>query len=168
MRRTITLLAGVAAAALLTVGMGTAASAATLRPCLPNHHVKVVKGHATMVVNGHTVQCKVVKKTTKRKPVVKPAKPTPSPTATADNPPMGVIIRFAGDAMNSLTVHAGLTVTLRNADAVPHTLVISSAGISVTVPANDISAFLAPTTPGTYAMTTSENPSITGVLVVVP
>lgn len=145
----------IAAASLLTASM-MPASGAMLRPCLAGHHVKVVKGHATMVLNGHTVKCAVVKK----------AKPKPKPSSTL--PAMGVLIRFAGDAMNSLTVHAGLTVTLRNADAVPHTLVIASAGISVLVPANDISAFLAPSVPGTYAMTTSENPNITGVLVVVP
>lgn len=135
------------------------ASSATLRPCLSGHKVTVVKGKATMLLNGRRVPCAPVKATAK-------AKPTPSPSST--NPPMGVIIRFAGDAMNSLTVHAGLTVTLRNTDAVPHTLVIASAGISVLVPANDISAFLAPSTTGTYAMTTSENPSITATLVVVP
>ncbi len=159
MRRHIALMA-IASAALVAASM-VPASAASLRPCLAGHHVKVVKGHATMVVNGRTVKCAVKKATPKAT-----AKPTPKATSTL--PPMGVLIRFAGDAMNSLTVHAGLTVTLRNADAVPHTLVIASAGISVLVPANDISAFLAPSAPGTYAMTTSEDPHITGTLVVVP
>ena len=152
-----TVLMTIASAALLAAS-AVPASAASLRPCLAGHHVKVVKGHATMVLNGRTVKCAVVKK----------PKPTPKPSPSSTLPPMGVLIRFAGDAMNNLTVHAGLTVTLRNADAVPHTLVIASAGISVLVPANDISAFLAPSTPGTYAMTTSEDPNITGTLVVVP
>lgn len=49
----------------------------------------------------------------------------------------------------------------------PHTLVIASEGISVLVPANDISAFLAPTKPGTYVMTTAENPAIKATLIVI-
>lgn len=156
MRRNISFVTAITAAVMLASGSLTGVSAASLRPCLPGHKVKVVKGKATMVVKGKTVRCAIVKK------------PTPSPTPTSTNPPIGVLIRFAGNAMNSLSVRAGLTVTLRNTDAVPHTLVIASEGISVLVPANDISAFLAPSKTGTYEMTTSEDPNIKATLVVIP
>jgi len=156
MRRNHSLLVGAAVAVMLASSLAAGASAATLRPCLPGHKIKVVNGKATMVVKGKRVKCAIVKKAT----------PTPTPSST--NPPIGVLNRFAGNTMNSLTVRAGLTVTLRNADAVPHTLVIASEGISVLVPANDISAFLAPGKPGTYAITTSEDPNIKATLVVIP
>ncbi len=164
MRRNITWLGGVGAALLLVSTSITGASAMTLRPCLTNHKVKVVKGHATMLFKGRRVACKVVKKA-KPKPRAS-ARASASPAST--NPAMGVLIRFAGDTMNSLTVHKNLTVTVRNSDGVPHTLVIASAGISVLVPANDMSAFLAPSTPGTYDMTTTEMPAMKAILVVVP
>lgn len=156
MRRNTALATAIGATLLLASTTLVGASAATLRPCLPGHKVKVVKGKATMVVKGKTVRCAIVKKPT----------PTPSPSST--NPPIGVIVRFAGNTMNSLSVRAGLTVTLRNTDSVPHTLVIASEGISVLVPANDISAFLAPSKTGTYEMTTSEDPNIKATLVVIP
>lgn len=159
MRRSIHLSAALAVATLMVSLAGPASAA--LRPCLAGHKVTVSHGRATMVVKGRTVACAVVKAAPKPS-----ATSTPTPAST--NPPIGVLVRFAGDAMNSLTVHAGLTVTLRNADAVTHTLVIASEGITVTVPANDISAFLAPGKPGRYVMTTSENPAISAVLVVVP
>lgn len=163
MRRGLAFLSMAFALALAPSALPTAATAApTLRPCLAGHHVSVAKGKATMLVQGRRVACAVAK------PAKPTPTPTPTPTASSSNPPMGVLVRFSGDAMNSLTVHAGLTVTLRNADATPHTLVIASQGISVLVPANDISAFLAPTAPGTYSMTTSENPAIQATLVVVP
>lgn len=158
MRGKFTRLAVAGIVALLGASLAPA-QAATLRPCLAGHQVKVVKGKATMVVKGKRVPCRIVKAT---------PKPTPTPSATSTNPPIGVNIRFAGDTMNSLTVRAGLTVTLRNADPVAHTFVIASEGISVLVPANDISAFLAPTKTGTYQMTTAENPNIKGILVVIP
>lgn len=159
MRRNIRIVAGATAALLLASTAAVNASAATLRPCVTGKKVKVVKGQATQIINGKTVKCRVVKA----------VKPTPSPTPTStevyENRPL---VRFAGDAMNNLRIRAGLTVTLRNADAVPHTLVIASEGISVLVPPNDISAFLAPQKPGTYVMTTAENPAITATLIVIP
>lgn len=158
MKRGVTRLMGAGMVALLASTAVVPAHAATLRPCLAGHKVKVVKGQATMVLNGRTVKCAIVKKAV--------AKPTPTPSST--NPPIGNNVRFAGNAMNSLTVRAGLTVTLRNADMVPHTFVIASEGISVVVPANDISAFLAPSKTGTYLMTTAEDPTIKGTLVVIP
>lgn len=156
MRRNVSLVIAVGAALMLASTSLTGASAAALRPCLPGHRIKVVKGKATMQVKGKTVKCAIVKK------------PTPTPSPSSLNPPIGVLVRFAGNTMNSLSVRAGLTVTLRNADAVAHTLVIASEGISVLVPANDISAFLAPSKTGTYAMTTSEDASIKATLVVIP
>ena len=160
MRRNHSLLVGVGIASVLAASLGMNASAATLRPCLPGHKVKIVKGHATMVVKGKTVKCAIVKKPA--------ATPSPTPTSTYPTPSNNPLVRFAGAAMNNLVVRVGLTVTLRNADAVPHTLVIASEGISVLVPANDISAFLAPNKVGTYAMTTAEDPLITATLTVVP
>lgn len=162
MRRNISLLAGVGAALLVASTSLTSASAVTLRPCLSGHKVVVVKGKATMLLKGRRVACKVVKTAT--------AKPTatPSPTASTPIPSLNPLVRFAGDTMNDLVIRAGLTVTLRNTDAVPHTLVIASEGISVLVPANDISAFLAPYKPGVYAMTTAENPNIKATLTVIP
>lgn len=156
MRKNISWVIAAGAAFMLASTPLVGASAATLRPCLPGHKIKVVKGKATMVVKGKTVRCAIVKK------------PVPKPSPTSTNPPIGVIVRFSSNTMNSLSVRAGLTVTLRNADAVPHTLVIASEGISVLVPANDISAFLAPSKTGTYAMTTSEDPNIKATLVVIP
>lgn len=155
MRRNITSVTAIGAALLLAATPLAGASAATLRPCLSGHKITMVKGRPTMMVKGKRVACAIVKK------------PVPKPSPTSTNPPIGVIVRFSGNTMNSLTVHAGLTVTLRNADAVPHTLVIASEGISVSVPANDISAFLAPGKPGTYEMTTSEDPNIKATLVVI-
>ena len=159
MRRNISLLAGVGAALLIASTSLTNASAATLRPCLTGHKVVVVKGKATMLLKGRRVACKVVKTAT--------AKPKATPTASTPIPSTDPLVRFAGDTMNDLVIRAGLTVTLRNTDAVPHTLVIASEGISVLVPANDISAFLAPYKPGVYAMTTAENPNIKATLTVI-
>lgn len=160
MRRNNSILAAAGVAVMLASTLAAGASAATLRPCLPGHKVKVVKGKATMVVKGKTVRCAIVKK------------PVASPTPSSTNPPIGVQIRFSANTMNSLSVRAGLTVTLRNADTVPHTFVIASEGISVLVPANNgvegMSAFLAPGKTGTYEMTTSEDPNIKATLVVIP
>lgn len=162
MRRSVASVAALALASMLIAPVLSPASAATSRTCLAGHSVKVVKGKATMLLNGKRVACVVRKATPKPSASV-----TPSATPTSSNPPYGNNIRFAADQMNSITVRAGLTVTLRNVDAVPHTLVIASEGISVLVPANDISAFLAPSKPGTYAMTTAENAAIKGTLVVI-
>lgn len=147
----------IAAAGMLLLLAATPATAVT-----PTAAKKLTcyKGSATKVVK--TAKCP--KGWTAKKPAAKPAL---TASATSTNPPMGNNVRFAGDTMNSITIRAGLTVTLRNADTVPHTLVIASEGISVLVPANDISAFLAPMKPGTYAMTTAENPNIKGTLVVI-
>ncbi|MHB0928779.1 MAG: cupredoxin domain-containing protein [Candidatus Nanopelagicales bacterium] len=164
MRRNITWLAGVGAVLLLVSTSPASASATTLRPCLTNHKLKVVKGHATMLVSGHRVACKVVKKA---KPKPRPSA-KPSPTASTPIPSLDPLVRFAGDLMNNLVIRAGLTVTIRNTDAVPHTLVIASEGISVLTPANDISAFLAPSKPGIYTMTTAENPNVKATLTVIP
>ncbi len=164
MRRKISIVTGAGVALIMAASALSPASAATLRPCLNGHKVVVSKGKATMVVNGHRVTCKVVKKV---KPKPTPT-PKPSPTASTPIPSANPLVRFAGDLMNDLVIRAGLTVTIRNTDAVPHTLVIASEGISVLTPANDISAFLAPSKPGVYTMTTAENPNVKATLTVVP
>ncbi len=165
MRRNVPLLAGAGAALLLVTTSMSGASAATLRPCLNSHRVVVVKGKATMLLNGRRVACKPRKSApAKHKP--KPAA-SPKPTASTPVPSRDPLVRFAGDLMNDLVIRAGLTVTLRNTDTVAHTLVIASQGISVLVPANDISAFLAPSKPGVYVMTTAENPNIKATLTVI-
>lgn len=160
MRRNTSLLAGAGVAIMLASTFAGGATAASLRPCLTGHSVKVVKGQATMLLNGHRVKCRVVKKATPQ--------PTPSATSTTPVPSGNPIVRFAGDLMNDLVIHAGLTVTLRNTDPIAHTLVIASEGISVLVPANDISAFLAPSKTGTYQMTLADNPNAKATLTVVP
>ena len=157
MRRNVHVIAATALA--LMLAGAPVAQGATLRPCLAGHKVVVVKGKATMLLKGHRVACRVVKAT---------PKPTSSPTSTTPTPSRDPSVRFAGDFMSDLVIRAGLTVTIRNTDAVPHTLVIASEGISVQTPANDISAFLAPAKPGTYVMTTAENPNIKATLTVVP
>lgn len=127
-------------------------SAATLA-CTKGTSVKTVSGKSTMLYKGKRVAC--------TKPV---ATPKPSYPVPAANPQ----VRFAANAMNDLVIRAGLTVTIRNTESTPRTLVISELGISVTTPGNDISAFLAPTKVGIYQMTTLENPNTKATLTVVP
>lgn len=138
--------------AVLVASTMPAATAATLS-CTKGTSVKVVKGKSTMIYKGKRVAC------TKAIASPKPTYPVP-----AANP----VVRFAANSMNDLVIRAGLTVTIRNTEASVRTLVISDLGISVATPANDISAFLAPTKVGTYQMTTLENPNIKAVLTVVP
>lgn len=127
------------------------ASAATLS-CTKGTAVKTVKGKSTMLYKGKRVSC------------TKTASVTPTGPTVSAKPE----IRFASNTMNDLVIRPNLTITIRNTDAVAHTLIIASEGVSVSTPANDISAFISPSKPGTYQMTTLENPNIKATLTVVP
>lgn len=139
----------------LVVGFLTPMGSATAAPlaCTKGTSVKTVNGKATMLYKGKRVTC------SKTVATAKSSYPVP-----AANPQ----VRFAANAMNDLVIRAGLTVTIRNTESTPRTLVIESLGLSVVTPANDISAFLAPQKVGTYQMSTLENPNIKATLTVVP
>lgn len=140
----------------LVVLIGTtsipSASAATTLPCTKGKSVKVVKGKATMIFKGKRVAC-VVRAT-----------PKPSPTGPAITLPQ---VRIAGSALSDVVIKPNLTITIRNTTSISYTLVVSGTDISVTTPANDISAFISPTKPGVYQMTTLENPNMKATLTVV-
>lgn len=92
------------------------------------------------------------------------ATPTPTPTPTSTT--LAGTITISGYAFSQVTVPAGATVAVRNDDAVAHTLTIRSANIDVRVAAGATVTFVAPTTPGTYALTCDLHASMHGTLVV--
>lgn len=136
--------------ALMSVGMPHA-QAATLT-CSKGTAVKTVKGKSTMLYKGKRVACQVAK----------PA-PTPTPAVTFQNN-----VRISTGSMNDALLRPNLTITIRNTTSKAYTVVVVGTEISVLTPANDISAFISPSKPGTYQMYLLEEPTIKATLTVVP
>jgi plastocyanin len=63
-----------------------------------------------------------------------------------------------------LTVRAGATVTVTNADSTPHTVTATDASFQVAVPAGGTASFVAPSSVGTTAFFCEIHPSMTGQL----
>ena len=187
MRRHALAITGAALTLLLTLPGASMAAATTAKACPKGHltmrvHGKLVKcaptkakptacpkGHLTMRVHGKLVKCAPVKPKPRAKPSAKPTPSTPvTPTPSAIAvPPLGSVISIAGFAFSSISVKAGSTVTVRNGDSVEHTLTIAAASIDVDVVAGGTATFVAPATPGTYALTCDFHHAMRGSLVVI-
>ncbi len=89
-----------------------------------------------------------------------------SSAATGGGSASADTVDISGFAFSAITVKAGATVTVRNADAAEHTLTIAAAGIDVKVPAGGSASFTAPAKAGTYALTCDFHHSMHGTLTV--
>ncbi|HKT04071.1 MAG TPA: cellulose binding domain-containing protein [Rugosimonospora sp.] len=99
--------------------------------------------------------------------VVAPASPTPavSPSASGPAAPLIVITNFTytGD----LTVPPGVTVTVRNADPVIHTLTaVDGSFTTPVIQPGTTATFVAPSTPGNHAIKCKIHSFMSGTLVV--
>ena len=73
---------------------------------------------------------------------------------------------ISGFAFSAITVKPGATVTVTNADTVPHTVKVHGTQIDVTVPGGGQASFTAPTTAGSYPLSCDFHPSMHGTLTV--
>jgi plastocyanin len=88
--------------------------------------------------------------------------PTPSPTAS------GPLITITGFSFRgALTVTPGAVVTVVNADRAPHTLTAADNSFTTPVLRTGLSAtFVAPNRPGSWAITCTVHPTMSGILTV--
>jgi plastocyanin len=98
----------------------------------------------------------------------------PAPPATAAAPAGAAaagtpaVMTIADFGFSPVTVAAGATVTVTNADGVPHTVTaVGGEFASGLIDPGASVAFVAPTQPGTYTFACDLHPSMQGTLVVV-
>ena len=87
-------------------------------------------------------------------------------TAAPASASVGATLAIAGFAFSPLSVKAGETVTVTNADGVDHTVTVADVGLDVNVPAGGTATFTAPAEPGDYALTCDFHKDMTGTLTV--
>jgi plastocyanin len=92
----------------------------------------------------------------------------PSPTASPAPTPTGPLITITDFAFRgNLTVAPGAVVTVVNADRAPHTVTAADGSFTTPVLRTGQSAtFVAPRTPGSWAITCTVHPSMSGILTV--
>lgn len=89
---------------------------------------------------------------------------TPTRADEPGSPPGAASMIVAQFAFPTISVAAGGTVEVSNADGAPHT--VTGAGFNIQVDGGGIGSFVAPDTPGDHAFQCLIHPSMQGVLVV--
>lgn len=87
-------------------------------------------------------------------------------SAAASTASGAATLAISGFTFSPLSVAAGATVTVTNADAVEHTVTVRGENIDVKVPGGGSATFTAPATPGTYELTCDFHPDMKGTLTV--
>lgn len=78
----------------------------------------------------------------------------------------GPTLTISEFSFSALTVAPGTMVTVRNQDAVAHTVHVNGTDVDVTVPPHGQGAFTAPATVGSYPLTCDFHPRMHGTLTV--